>query len=297
MSGVDIPAPWRTAAEQILKQQWQRILVIGATDRGKSTYCGFLGQTLSAAGFRVAFVDADVGQKDVGPPATISLAYLDGVINLSQAPLAALYFVGAVSPIGHFLPVVVGTKRMVEAAQAAFVIIDTSGLVAGSGKVLKTFQIDSLRPQVIVTLEKKQELGPIIEACRHHNVIRLHCSPQAKAKSIDTRRIAREQAFCRYFESARAHFLRLGQLVVQRGSFSPRLANNLLCGLADSQGEGLGLAIVRKVDFHRGTISLLTPVARSAIRIVQLGSLYLDFDGCEQHPHLQSTKLLDKIKK
>ncbi|QBQ56169.1 Clp1/GlmU family protein [Nitrosococcus wardiae] len=281
MSAIDIPASWRTAAEQILKQQWHRILVIGATDRGKSTYCGFLGQTLSAAGLKVAFVDADVGQKDVGPPATISLAYFDEALELSQTPLAALYFVGAVSPIGHFLPVVVGTKRMVEAAQASFVIIDTSGLVTGSGRVLKAFQIDSLCPQVIVALEKEQELGPIIRACRNYNMIRLRSSPQTKAKPIHIRRAAREQAFRTYFKDAKEHRLRLRQLVIQRGVVSTRLANHLLCGLADSQGEGLGLAIVRKVDFRRGTVSLLTPVARQAIRILQFGDLYLRADGSE----------------
>lgn len=290
MSAIDIPAPWRTAAEQILKRQWHRILVLGATDRGKSTYCAFLGQSLSAAGFRVAFVDADVGQKDVGPPATISLAYLDEALELSQAPLAALYFVGAVSPIGHLLPVVVGTKRMVEAAQAPFVIIDTSGLVTGSGRVLKTFQIDSLRPQVIVALEKEQELGPIVRACRNYNVIRLRSSPQTKAKPIDIRRAARAQAFRTYFEGAREHRLRLRQLVVQRGFVSVRLAHHLLCGLADSQGEGLGLAIVRQVNFRRGTVSLLTPVARQAIRILQLGSLYLSSDGCELSSPFQGDK-------
>jgi polynucleotide 5'-hydroxyl-kinase GRC3/NOL9 len=264
------------AAQRIQQQRWCRILVLGAIDRGKSTYCGFLGRTLSEAGFKVAFVDADVGQKDVGPPGTISLAYLDNVTGLSRTyHLTALYFVGAVSPIGHFLPIVVGTKRMVEIARADFVIVDTTGLITGSGRVLKIFQIDSVRPHVIIALEKGQELETLLKACRHYNIIRLRSSPHVTAKSPEARKAAREQAFRTYFQNAKEWRVPLKRLVIQRGSPSS-LAENLLCGLADRRGEGLGLAIVRTVDMHRGRVSLLTPVARQAVRVLQLGDLYLD---------------------
>jgi polynucleotide 5'-hydroxyl-kinase GRC3/NOL9 len=263
------------AAQRIQQQRWRRILVIGASDRGKSTYCGFLGRTLSEAGFKVAFVDADVGQKDVGPPGTISLACLDKGAELSRIHLTALYFVGAVSPIGHLLPIVVGTKRMVEIARADFVIVDTTGLITGSGRVLKIFQIDSVRPHVIIALEKGRELEALIKACRHYNIIRLRSSPHVTAKSPEARKEAREQAFCTYFQNAKEWTVPLRRLVIQRGLPSS-LAENLLCGLVDRRGEGLGLAIVRTVDMHRGRVSLLTPVARQAVRVLQLGDLYLD---------------------
>lgn len=51
------------------------MLVLGGTERGKSSYCHFLVQQLCGASARVAFVDADIGQKDVGPPATVSLGF------------------------------------------------------------------------------------------------------------------------------------------------------------------------------------------------------------------------------
>src|SRR5512139_1849639 len=71
MTALDIPAAWARSADTILRNRWRTILVLGATDRGKSTYCAVLGARLSHARRRVALVDADVGQKDVGPPATI----------------------------------------------------------------------------------------------------------------------------------------------------------------------------------------------------------------------------------
>jgi polynucleotide 5'-hydroxyl-kinase GRC3/NOL9 len=56
---------------------------------------------------------------------------------------------------------------------------------------------------------------------------------------------------------------------------------NLLCGLADTTGRGLGLAILERLDFAQRTPSLLTPVARDAIRVVQFGDLYVSPDGRE----------------
>ena len=52
-----------------------------------------------AAGTRVAFADADVGQKDVGPLATITPAYLNSTPVLRRAQPVSYYFVDAVSPV------------------------------------------------------------------------------------------------------------------------------------------------------------------------------------------------------
>jgi hypothetical protein len=56
---------------------------------------------------------------------------------------------------------------------------------------------------------------------------------------------------------------------------------NLLCGVADSESKGVGLAILREFDFRGNKISLLTPVPREKIKVVQPGDLYLSRDGTE----------------
>jgi polynucleotide 5'-hydroxyl-kinase GRC3/NOL9 len=325
MVAVHIPPAWAHSAAIILQNRWRKTLVIGAADRGKSTYCNVLAQTLGAAGCKVAFVDADIGQKDLGPPATISLAYLDVTTGLSQARLAGLYFVGSVSPVRHFLPMIVGTRRLVDAARAPFVIIDTTGLVQGGGRLLTAFQIESLQPDIIVTVEKNGELGPIVKACRHYQVIRLHSSPQAVPKSREARRAAREQSFRAYFADAEEIILDLNRLVMQRCLLfngkryaDPRFVyaektpegiigiaatpeanqaaglqvvpagfeHNLLCGLADRHGEGLGLGIIKAIDLQSLTITLWTPVPFNKIRVLQLGELYLGRDGRELQDRL-----------
>jgi polynucleotide 5'-hydroxyl-kinase GRC3/NOL9 len=171
-----IPAAWQHSAARILAKNWRRVLVVGAADRGKSIYCNFLVNALLRVGRTASFVDADIGQKDVGPPATVALAELDASAALAQARCNALYFVGHINPIAHFLPLVLGTRLMVEAARGEFVVIDTTGLVQGKGRVLKGFQIESLQPDVLVCLELGEELAPIRHAARHLNILRLRPS-------------------------------------------------------------------------------------------------------------------------
>ena len=52
MKRMDIPAAWIASAQRILKNRWHKILVVGATDRGKSTYCRFLLGYLRETGAR-----------------------------------------------------------------------------------------------------------------------------------------------------------------------------------------------------------------------------------------------------
>jgi polynucleotide 5'-hydroxyl-kinase GRC3/NOL9 len=318
---LDIPAAWRHSADRIVAKNWRRILVVGAADRGKSSYCNFLVDALLTAGRTASFIDADIGQKDVGPPATVSLADLDAPAVLAQTSCSALAFVGHVSPVAHFLPLVLGTRHMMEAARGEVVVIDTAGLVQGKGRVLKGFQIESLQPDVLVCLERGEELAPIRHAARHLNILRLRPSRFAAAKSSNARRRAREAAFRRHFQEARELEFGLEEIVVQRASLfngepvddarflyaerlpdgllavmdgpvpsgervesvPPHCVGHLLCGVADKLGNCLGLGIVSAVDFARRRLMLYTPVSKRDIRIVQFGDMYLDRQGHELH--------------
>ena len=108
---------------------------------------------------RIAIVDADVGQSSLGPPTTIGLGVVAAPFQrLQDVPAVALYFVGATSPRGHLVPMVVGTKRLVDGAQkleVGQVIIDTCGYIsADGGQALKYYQIDLIDPDVVVCLQR-----------------------------------------------------------------------------------------------------------------------------------------------
>src|SRR3954452_22603628 len=214
----NISEAWQRSAHRILNEGWGRILVMGATDRGKSSYCRFLVNALLQEGRAVSFVDADIGQKDVGPPATVTLADFDAPVDFACAAATGTYFVGHISPFVHFLPLVVGTRQMVEAAGGEVVVIDTAGLVQGRGGQLAGFQIESLRPNVLVCLEREDELAPIRHAARHCNTLGLPPSRLAARKSPELRRRLRLEAFQAHFQDAREVELKLDQVVMQRSS-------------------------------------------------------------------------------
>jgi polynucleotide 5'-hydroxyl-kinase GRC3/NOL9 len=326
-----VSAAWHDSAQRILDEGWHRILILGATDRGKSSYCRFLINAFLQEGRTVSFVDADIGQKDVGPPATITLADFAALADFAHAastPMSqisactGMYFVGHISPFAHFLPLVVGTRQMVETAKGEFVVIDTAGLVQGRGRQLAGFQIESLRPDVLVCLERGDELAPIRHAARHCNTLRVRSFRSAVRKSPEARRRLREKAFRTHFQDAREVEVRLDDIIVQRSSLfngaaviDPRFlyaesfsdgliavagegvyeaservrvlpvnfADQLLCGVAGDGGRCLGLAICTGVDFAARNITLYTPVPKRDIRIILFGDLYLDQDGHELH--------------
>lgn len=323
MDIIDVPLSWRRAVERILAGDRRKILVLGAADRGKSSFCRFAAQALLEAGRAVALVDADLGQKDIGPPATVTLGYPQNGGDFGPVEPAAIYFVGSVSPAGLFLPLVVGTRRLVDATAAAVVLINTTGLVHGRGRELKAYQIESLEPDVIVAIEQYGELEAILRPYRHCRIVRLPPSPMAVAKSPAQRRGNREEAWRRYFSAGREFALGLARVTLQRTllrtgkpaederfMYAERTAEgllavsetgpqhhpglivlpagfeqDLLCGLADRNNACLGLGILRRFDFVRETVSLLSPVAPEAVKYLQFGSMHVSPEGRELVRH------------
>ena len=98
-------------------------------------------------------------------------------------------------PGGHVLPMIVGVRQLVDAARAAHIIINTTGFVTGPGRVLKSYKIEAVRPDVIVALENGRELRTLLQAYRHYRILRLPARAYATSKTFEQRRAARERAF------------------------------------------------------------------------------------------------------
>lgn len=178
LAELQIPSAWRTSAALIFEQRRAVVLVIGGSDAGKR----FL--SLLRRGAEVAIVSADVGQPGFGPPAAVTLACLAYPVDFATLSPAAYFFVGSANPIGRLLPLVVGTANLVREASASFVIVDTTGLIQGAGRVLKNYKIEALRPDVIVALERQNELASTTAAARHAWIVRLEPSRGALQKRL-----------------------------------------------------------------------------------------------------------------
>lgn len=319
MTRLHIPQAWRETGRMVLGEGLRTILVIGAADRGKSTFCGYLIRLLVEAGHRVAFVDADIGQKDIGPPAAITMGYSDGDPTLRAITPAAYYFVGSTSPVGRMLPLVVGTAHLARAAAAPFVIVDTTGYIEGGGRILKGYKIEAVQPDLIVGIERKLELEPILKPYSAFRTVRVQPSRKAHPKDSWYRYLVRKRAFARYFANARSFGIDLDDLAFQRSLLftgepiavdgalyaertadgivavtegrpvgtepvkilRPGFEQNLLCGLAGEHNECLGLAVLKAIDFERRTVAMHSPVPRDTVRVLQFGDLYIDLEGRE----------------
>jgi hypothetical protein len=91
---LDVPPEWGAAASEIFVRSLRTVLVIGGSAVGKSSFCRYLTEVLLARQAEVAFVDADIGQSNIGPPATVTLGYPVAPINFPTVPPAAYYYVG-----------------------------------------------------------------------------------------------------------------------------------------------------------------------------------------------------------
>ncbi len=221
--GLDILPEWEQAAEAILARPGV-VVLLGASDSGKTTLGRILAEKLTAAGRTVGLVDGDIGQSSIGPPTTVGLALLSPGHRFSVSPVPRfLYFVGSTSPPGHFLPLILGTQALVQAARAQgaeIVLVDTTGLVSGAGAAsLKWHKLQALRPRHVLALQRAGELQPIlrfVEGQASHAIHRLPVSTRAVRRSHAARRAYREERFRDYFASAASADLRWTDLQFSR---------------------------------------------------------------------------------
>ena len=262
------------------------VVLIGGLDTGKSTLSRALLSAAIEAGRPAAFIDADVGQKTVGPPATITLKHVRSAADLEPDVLAeehALWFVGSTSPEGHLLQVVTGVEsvyRIAKDSGADFVVVDSSGLVSGvHGQILKYHKVELLRPDLVVGLQRGEELLPLLGVIQRFfatEVVPLGVHPGVVPTTVEQRAENRERAMARYF-SGGLHRFRVKPTVFMPALpplFDLAQLDHLLVGLSDGAGGYLGLGYLEHVP-EEGLLRLISPVAAGP-KALRLGSVRLE---------------------
>ena len=264
----------------------QTVVLIGGLDTGKSTLSRALLEGAVAAGRPSAFIDADVGQKTVGPPATVTLKMIRDVADLEPSAMAkedALWFVGSTSPEGHLLQVVAGVTsvyRIAKTAGADFVVVDSSGLVSGvHGQVLKYHKVEMLQPDLVVGLQRGEELLPLLGVIQRFfatEVVPLGVHPGVVPTTVEQRAENRERSMATYF-SGELHRFRVKPTVFMPALpplFDLAQLDHLLVGLSDGAGGYLGLGYLEHLP-EEGTLRLMSPVAAGP-KALRLGSVRLE---------------------
>jgi polynucleotide 5'-hydroxyl-kinase GRC3/NOL9 len=262
------------------------VMLVGGLDTGKTT----LGRAIALAGLeagrRVAYLDADVGQKAVGPPTAVTLRLMDAPADIETLDrVDGLYFVGATSPQGQLLPLVVGAGRLQGRAfdeDSELIVVDTSGLVSGVyGQLLKYHKIELLQPDIVVGLQRGEELEPllgIVQRFFSSEVVVLPVHPGAVPTSVEERARNREGRLRAYFAEPLQRW-RVKPTVFMPtlpALFEQRLLDRLLVGLVDGAGEYTGLGYLEYAS-EEGLLRLISP-AGEAPKALKLGSVRLEED-------------------
>lgn len=279
-----IPPAWDRLANLIRDGTHRVAMILGDMDTGKSSLALYTANRLSAVGSTAAVVDADVGQSDVGPPGVIGLCLVESpTLSLMNRPLVTGYFVGDKSPSGHFLGMVLGTKRMVDEAEktdADAILIDTTGMVQGGpGRALKEKKIEAVSPDLIVALQRGGEiehlLAPLTDTCK---ILRL------PVPTTMTRRSRMERIALRGF-SMRMHVKNLKKIplnmdrIVLRETFlstgvrkpevQAKLADVLNCEVLHVEEAADVLLVVVKGGYARSGVAKLRERYDKEVKIVQ----------------------------
>lgn len=262
------------------------VLLVGGLDTGKSTLARAMLTAALEAGRPSALVDADVGQKSVGPPATVTLKLLRASAELQAPAFAdpdAISFVGSTSPDGHLLQVVTGISSLYRRAKEAgteFVVVDSSGLVSGiQGQILKYHKVEMLEPDLVVGLQRGEELLPLLGVIQRFfdtEVVPLPVHADVVPTTVDQRAENRERSMARYF-GGELHRFRVKPTV-----FMPALPplfdlanlHRLLVGLSDGAGSTTGLGFLEHAA-DEGVLRLISPVAEGP-KALRLGSVRLE---------------------
>jgi len=284
----EIPSPWE---ELDLSELSGTMMIVGASDVGKSTFSRYLFKRLCKIYPRVAYLDGDPGQSTLGPPGTMTLAMANnGDDTFPPRGRRWRKFVGSVSPVGNMLAVLTCAARLLEAAreaEAQAVIYDTTGLIepARGGIHLKLAKIDLLRPAVLLALQREQELQTLLLPLRRRrHILVLEFSPSSAAQRRDTpvRKAHRVAQFAQYFTKG-------SQLRVNWTQFAvlpaPRFNLHRLVALEDADGFTIGLGIVAQIDRLYRQVTLHTPLdTLNGVDVIRLGDLLVDPVTYEDSP-------------
>ncbi len=292
----EIPGDWMDLIEAIDRRKGS-VLILGASDTGKSTLAHLLVVKLCQKGNVVALIDGDIGQSVLGVPTTIGLALFDSAAKkLENVQLIASYFVGSISPRGHTLEMLVGIKRITDRASQldpGIIVIDTTGFVSGeTAWELKFQKVDLVKPAHLIGLQRRREIEDFLRPHQFRPdmaIHRLKIPEKVMIKSPEQRRSNRSRKFAAYFQEVKLYKKSLDGIKVVspfKVRYRGKGLKGVLIGLNDEANFNLGLGILENLDVHRGTISFVAPeLDPTRIRLIRIGSIEVDLFGNDKTHH------------
>lgn len=282
---MDQSEPYASLRERLIGERGV-VMIMGASNTGKTTMSRLLLRDALDAGRSVAYVDADVAVPTVGAPACVALRWVRSQNDLDDLSRPdSMRFVGATQPQGVVLPHVVATATLVEEARqgADFIVLDTSSVVSGVVGQTLTYHVTELcNPSLIIAMQRGEELEPGIGMLRRFLGVRIAKSeppPGLKLIGPLDQRARLLTSFRNAFEP------NLQRWRVHSSVFAPTLPEafdlsrleGMLVGVLNDKGACLGLGALEHDD---GVIRVATRFG-DQMRGLRLGSMKINLDTFE----------------
>lgn len=273
-----IPQSWDDLVYRIFHEHARVVLVLGEMDSGKTFFSTYLANRLFGLHRKVAVLDCDAGQSDIGPPCTFGLTYMRRpLLFLHEAQVDELYFLGSHSPGLHLVHALIGVRQLTWRAlkHECTVIVDTTGWVNGDGgRMLKGAKIDILLPDLVVLLQRERELEHLVRGRPPHHIYRIKVSKKAAPTSPVVRKSLRESLSISYFKNVAPMELSMDSIITYRCylfSGQPVVVNHPLVLWAERLPAYEGTLMVVRRPLPERERQKLAEKFGPALRILQSG--------------------------
>ncbi len=278
VEGNTVPDSWGKPAQTALSLQKKPtvILVLGAADSGKSSFCTYCLNKLVADQHRVAVIDGDLGQSDIGPSASIGYGLASKPISeIYNLRLQNGYFVGVTSPSLAVKRTVAGLAAMMGEAsklEVDFIVVNTDGFIDGDAAVnYKLEIIKELKPDMVVAVQMQSELEPILSCLGGGGVMTVEPSNSLDLRTPEERKSLREMTYAKYLKKSKLHCIPISQIIVEPRNGVPKTQEHekgTLVGLYGGGSRFLGIGVLRAINISRRTLKIETAIASKPMRLV-----------------------------
>jgi polynucleotide 5'-hydroxyl-kinase GRC3/NOL9 len=222
VDGNTIPSSWVKSFEEILKIQSTPVtaIVLGTVDSGKTSFCTYLINKLLREKRKVAILDGDLGQSDIGPPCTVAYTPVtQPVTDLFNLEAKNAFFVAVTSPSMAITKVIEGLtsiKREILGSNPDFIVINTDGWIEGEEAVnYKVQLVETLNPDIVFCIQQKDELTPFLNVLEKFMKVVVDSPSAVKQRSREKRRSLRELGYMKYLRDAKVQSLPLNWVKIE----------------------------------------------------------------------------------
>jgi polynucleotide 5'-hydroxyl-kinase GRC3/NOL9 len=281
-----IPTSWKDVLQTVVAIQHKPavVMVVGKADSGKSSFSTYLVNALVNGKNKVAILDSDLGQSDIGPPCTVAYGYAGKkVTDLYELQVSNAFFVGVTSAVQAVSRTIEGVvtmcREILQKAEADYVIINTDGWVDDENAVSYKLQlVNQLKPDLVVGIQGQEELGVLFSGMSGVVTCCVESSVAVENRVSEKRTKLRELAYAKYLRDAKVRSLFSSYMEIQEKNVIPKEPDKekgILVGLQDSKKRFLGIGIMLEYNRDRRVMKVLTPVSSKPASIV-IGRIRLD---------------------